>query len=152
MEKLHASIVINAPVEKVWHTMLDDTTYREWTKAFNPGSYYQGSWDEGAEILFLGSSPDGERGDEGGMVSRIAKNRPYEFISIEHLGIIKNGEKDFDSDEVKKWTPAFENYTFTEKDGGTEVTVDVDVADEYLDEFNEMWPKALQVLKELAEK
>src|SRR5262245_9363061 len=74
MQKLHFSVVVNAPKEKVWHAMLDDESYREWTKAFNEGGYYQGSWEKGSKILFLG--PDPETGKEGGMVSRIADNRP----------------------------------------------------------------------------
>lgn len=129
--------------------MLDETTYREWTKVFHEGSYYKGNWEEGSEILFLGPSDTGE-GEEG-MVSRIKENRPYAFISIEHLGFIKDGVVDTTSEEVKKWTPAFENYTFNEKEGGTEVAVDMDVADEYKAMFEDMWPKALQDLKELAE-
>lgn len=52
-EKLKYSITINAPKEKVWHTMLDDKTYREWTTEFNPGSYYEGDRKEGSEIRFL---------------------------------------------------------------------------------------------------
>lgn len=86
------------------------------------------------------------------MVARIRENRPYEFVSIEHLGILKDGIEDTTSDEVKKWTPAFENYTFTEKDGGTEVSVDMDIAEEYADMFKEMWPKALLKLKEISER
>ena len=149
MQKIHFSITIDAPREKVWHAMLDDASYREWTKAFNEGSYYKGSWDEGAKIVFLG--PDPETGKEGGMVSRIAENRPYEYLSIEHVGIMKNGVEDTTSDEARKWTPAFENYTFIEKDGGTEVQVDMDSAEEMAEEFSRMWPDALQRLKNLVE-
>lgn len=130
--------------------MLEDATYREWTESFNPGSYYQGDWSEGSKILFLGPNPDGSAG-EGGMVAYIRENRPYEFISIEHAGFVKNGVEDTTSEEVKKWTPAYENYTFTEKDGGTEVSVDMDIAEEYKAMFEEMWPKALERLKEIAE-
>ena len=150
MEKLHFSIHINASVEKVWHSMLDDEPYREWTKAFSEGSYYQGKWEEGSEMLFIGPDPEG--GGEGGMVSQIREVRPLEFLSIEHIGMIKNGVRDTTSEEVKKWTPAFENYTFTQKDSGTEVTVDIDIADEYKAMFEEMWPKALATLKEIAER
>jgi activator of Hsp90 ATPase-like protein len=150
MQKLHFSIVINAPKEKVWHTMLEDKTYREWTAAFNPGSHYKGDWNKGSKILFLG--PDPKTGEEGGMVSRIAENKPYEFISIEHLGIVHNGVEDTTSEEAKKWVPAFENYTFKEKDGTTEVLVDMDIDEKEAEMFNKMWPGALQKLKELAEK
>jgi len=150
MQKLKVSIEINAPKEKVWNTMLDDKTYRMWTTPFNEGSYYKGDWSKGSKIIFLG--PDPETGKEGGMVSRIAENKLYEFISIEHLGIIKDGVEDTTSEDVKKWTPAFENYTFQEKNGTTEVLVEMDINDEYKEMFEGMWPKALQVLKEIAEK
>jgi hypothetical protein len=150
METLHYEIFINAPREKVWKTMLEDKTYREWTKTFNEGSHYKGSWEKGSKILFLG--PDPKTGKEGGMVSRIKENRPYEFVSIEHIGIIQNGSEDTTSDEAKKWTPAYENYTFKEKDGGTDLVVDMQGAPEYKEMFDGMWPKALQKLKELSEK
>jgi uncharacterized protein YndB with AHSA1/START domain len=148
MQKIHFSIHIDAPKEKVWNTMLDDATYREWTLPFNPGgSRYEGNWEEGSEIRFLAANA------QGGMFSRIKENRPYEYISIEHLGMIdQNGVVDTTSDEVKKWTPAFENYTLTATDTGTEVSVDMDINDEYKDMFSDTWPRALSILKTLAEK
>lgn len=151
MTTLHFSIFINAPREKVWHAMLDDASYTEWTKPFNPGSYFEGNWEQGSEMKFLGTDENGKP-NEGGMLSRIMVNRPFEFISIEHFGMIQNGVVDTTSDMVKKWTPAFENYSFVEKDGGTEVKVSVDVADEFKDEFSGMWPKALELLKVVAER
>lgn len=149
MKQVHYEIFIDAPVKTVWHTMLDDDTYRAWTSVFDPTSRFEGSWEEGSEIHFLGSGPDGTGG--GGMASRIAAHRPYEFISIEHIGIINNGVVDTTSEEVKKWAPAFENYTFTEVDGGTELAIDMDLDEEHEAMFGELWPKALQRLKELAE-
>lgn len=44
-----------------------------------------------------------------------------------------------------------ENYTFTEVDGHTQVDIDVDMMDEYVSMFTELWPKALLLLKEIAE-
>lgn len=151
MQTIHFSIHINAQKEKVWDTMLGDATYREWTEAFHAGSYYQGDWSEGSKILFLGPDETGKK--DGGMVSRIKENRKYEFISIEHLGIVVDGIEDTTSIDATKWTPAFENYTFTEKDGGTEVSVDMEIAnDEFKAMFEDMWPKALLKLKEIAER
>lgn len=148
MEKIHTSIIINAPREKVWDTMLGDDTYRQWTAAFHSGSYYKGTLAEGEKILFIG--PD-EEGGEMGMVSRVAQLRPNEFISFEHLGVYKNGVEDTESEEARKWSPAFENYTFTDVDGGTQVTIDQDIQSEYKTEFQGMWDKALASLKVLSE-
>lgn len=148
MQKLHISITINAPVKRVWDVMFDDTTYRQWTTAFHAGSYYRGDWSQGSKILFIG--PD-ENGSEMGMVSRIAENRLHEYISIEHLGIYKDGVEDTTSDEAKKWAPAFENYTFESVDGGTKLSIDQDIESEHKEMFENMWTEALQILKTIAE-
>lgn len=151
MKKQRYTVLINAPKEKVWQTMLDDSTYRQWTSAFNPGgSYFEGSWEKGSEIRFLG--PDPETGKLGGMYARIHDSRPHEFISIEHLGIIDDGQVDTTSEMVKKWAPAYENYTFQNRDGSTEVLVEMDIDEEHAEFFQEVWPKALQLLKGMAEK
>jgi hypothetical protein len=150
MKKLHFSIVIDLPKKKAWHTMLDDASYRDWTSAFNPGSYYFGDWSEGSKMLFLG--PDPETGTEGGIVSRIAENREYEFISIEHLGLVKDGVEDTTSELARQWAPAYEQYTFRDREGATEVQVDIEVMDDYASMFEETWPRALSRLKELGEK
>jgi uncharacterized protein YndB with AHSA1/START domain len=145
MLKLHFSAVINAPRRKVWDTMLDDATYRQWTEAFNPGgSYYEGSWETGSEIRFLGP---GEGGKLGGMISRIRESRPHEFVSIQHLGEMRDGKDLLWPESVE----SFENYTLRDVDGGTELLVDLDVIDEYKGMFEDLWPKALAKLKEMAE-
>ncbi len=148
METITISIIINSDRQKVWETMLNDKTYRLWTKEFNETSYYEGSWDKGSEIRFLGLD---ENGTSGGMFSRIKDNIKYQFISIEHIGIIQNGKIDTTSEAAKKWTPSFENYTFSVKEGGTELTVEVQIEAEHKSMFEEMWPKALQSLKKLCE-
>ena len=150
MEQLHFAIRIKAPKQKVWDTMLGNETYRQWTSAFSPGSHYEGGWEQGSKIVFLG--PDPQTGEEAGMVSRIKENRPHEFISIEHQGIVHNGVEDTESAEAKKWVPAHENYTFRQRNGGTEVLVDTDTVDELAGEFEEAWPRALRDLKALSEK
>lgn len=148
MQKLHFSILIDAPREKVWNTMLNDLTYRQWTEIFSKGSHFVGSWDQGASIKFLGPN---ENGTMHGMVSRIKENRLHEYVSIEHLGIIEDGKEDTSSEATKGWAGALENYTFKDKDGKTEVLVDIDMPEEYVKMFEEMWPKALEKLKEIAE-
>lgn len=149
MQKLHFSIDINAPKETVWETMLGEDSYREWTEVFAPGSHYLGDWNKGSKILFL--APD-DSGKVGGMVSRIKDNRPFNYISIEHLGIVEDGKEDTSSESVTSWAGALENYTFREKNGTTEVLVEMDIVEEYEEMFRDLWPKALKKLKRLAEK
>ena len=85
------------------------------------------------------------------MLAEIAENRPNEFISIRHIGMIVNGAEDTESDAVRAWTPAFENYTFAEVDGGTRLVVDQDVTDAFEDDMRDAWPKALRCLKAICE-
>ena len=150
MQNLKFSILINAPREKVWDTMLGDATYREWTKPFNPpGSYFEGDWSQGSKIKFIGVEVEGSKGDSG-MYGEIAESRPHEFVSIRHLGELKEG---VEAPFPESAEPAFENYTFTDKDGGTEVLVDLtNIPDEWVGMMNEMWPQALEKLKEISEK
>lgn len=148
MQTIKHTISINAPRQKVWNIMLEDKTYRIWTHEFNPGSYYEGSWEKGKEIRFLGQN---EKGLTDGMYSRIKESIPNQFISIEHLGIITDGVVDTTSDKVKKWAPSFENYTFKDVGASTQVEVEMQVDEEYKSVFDEMWPKALKVLKKLCE-
>lgn len=149
MDKLRRKIFINAPRAHVWDVMLADETYRDWTSAFSPGSYYKGDWSEGSKILFLGPNPEG---GEGGMVSRIRENRRHEFISVEHLGIFRDGVEDTESAEAKKWAPAYENYTFSDSNGGTELSVEMDIEAENRESFETMWTDALERLKAIAER
>jgi hypothetical protein len=148
MKTKQFSILINADKQTVWDTMLEDKTYRIWAKEFHEGSYYEGSWEKGSEIRFLG--PDDE-GKLGGMYAHIKENRKYEYISIEHQGLIVNGEVDTTSDEVKKWAPALENYTFIEKGPQTELIIEMQLDPEFETMFDEMYPRALKVLKALCE-
>ena len=86
-----------------------------------------------------------------GMVSRIADNQLFRFISIEHLGFIYDGKEDTESEDAKAMAGVFENYTFTETDGVTELRIDMDSDEKYTPMFEDMWPRALRKLKKLSE-
>jgi hypothetical protein len=151
MKKVQFNISISAPVDKVCDTMLglsDKSTYEQWTALFNPTSTYEGSWEKGQKMFFVGVD---ENGEKGGMVSRIADHVPNQFVSIQHYGLVKGNEEITTGPEVEKWANGLENYTFQESNGVTTVTVDLDTADEFEDYMNEAYPKALQKLKELCE-
>lgn len=142
MKTLHFAIAIRAPREHVWRTMLSLDTYQQWTAPFAEGSTYEGSWDGGARILFLGPGGDG-------MVAEIAESRPHERISIRHLGMIIGGVEDATSPHVGSWPPAYEDDTFAEAEGETTGRVDMDASPEHEEMFRSMWPAALAKLKEL---
>jgi uncharacterized protein YndB with AHSA1/START domain len=147
-EILHFESVVNCPPIKVYEYMLNEKKYREWTSVFNPSSRYEGSWEKGSKILFIGEDSNG---NSGGMVSRIKENIPHRFISIEHLGILKNGEEINCGPEVDLWKGSLENYTFSSADGKTRLSVDIDSNSEFRTYFLETWPLALEKIRALCE-
>lgn len=151
MKKLQFKISINAAAAKVFNLMLgidNKSTYEEWTALFNPTSTYEGSWDKGSKMIFIGVD---ENGEKGGMVSEIAEHIPNRFISIRHYGLLQNNEEITSGPEVEKWANGQENYTYEENNGITAVTVDLDTTDDFEDYFNDAYPKALNKLKEICE-
>jgi hypothetical protein len=152
METLQFKVSINAPAAKIYDVMLgisSKSTYEQWTSIFNPTSTYEGSWDKGSKILFVGVD---EKGEKGGMVSRIVDNIPNRFVSIQHYGLLSADKEITEGPDVEKWANALENYTFEDKNGTTTVTVDLDTTEGFLDYMNEHYPKALDKLKEICEK
>jgi len=151
MKKLQFKKDINAPVAKVYKTMLgieDKNTYQEWTSVFNPTSTFEGSWDKGSKIYFIGVD---ENGKKGGMVSEITDNQPSQFVSIRHYGLLDGDIEITTGEEVEKWAGGSENYSYEENEGVTTVTVELDVTDEHIDYFNDTYPKALDKLKTITE-
>ena len=152
MKKIKFNVSINAPAKKVYDVMLginNKSTYEQWTALFNPTSTYDGSWNRGSKMLFIGTD---EKGEKGGMVSEIADNIPNRFISIRHYGLVQANVEITDGPEVEKWANGFENYTFEENNGITKVTVDLDTTEDFVDYMNQTYPKALDKLKEICEK
>ena len=146
MQSQQFTITINAPISKVRDTMLNHPTYESRTEVFSPGSTYQWTREQWSDIMFWD-------GHGEGMLAQIAENRLHEYISIAHKWeIMKN--KETGELETKLYDGGgFENYTFNSI-SDTETKIDVEltaIPDEYADMFNDMWPKALQVLKDLCE-
>ncbi|MDF2455121.1 MAG: tungsten formylmethanofuran dehydrogenase [Cytophagaceae bacterium] len=151
MKKLKFTVSIQAPANKVYDIMLgisNKSTYEQWTALFNPTSTYEGSWNKGSKMLFVGTD---EKGEKGGMVSEIAENIPNRFISIRHYGLLQADVEITDGPEVEKWANGFENYTFEENNGISKVTVDLDTTEDFVDYMNESYPNALNKLKEVCE-
>jgi hypothetical protein len=151
MQKLQFKVSIIAPVAKIYDIMLgisNKSTYEQWTALFNPTSTYEGSWEKGSKMLFVGVD---EKGEKGGMVSKIAENIPDKFVSIQHYGLVTGDKEITEGPEVEKWANGFEDYHFDETNGTTTVTVDLDTTEDFLSYMNEAYPKALNKLKEICE-
>lgn len=151
MITLHFSKTIKAPAANVYSIMLglpDRTTYEKWTAVFNPTSTYEGTWETETKMLFVGTD---EKGNRGGMVSEIVANTPNQFVSIKHYGVLRGDEEITEGPEVEPWAGGLENYSFSEQNGLTTLTIAIDTAEEYTEYFEKVWPEALQVLARMAE-
>lgn len=151
MKKIQFTKEINASAQKVYEVMLGlihKSDYEYWTAAFNPTSTYEGNWEKGSKILFVGTD---ENGKKGGMVSEIVEHQPAQFVSIRHYGFLDGDTEITTGEQVEKWAGGHENYRYDENNGITTITVELDALDEYLDFFNNTYPLALNKLKERAE-
>jgi uncharacterized protein YndB with AHSA1/START domain len=144
--KLEFATEIKAPKQKVWDIMLAPDTYKEWVSVSWPNSEYEGKWEKGENLLF--GSPG-----QGGTLATLVEHRPYEYTLAEHIAIINpDGSEDRDSEMAKGWIGCTEAYTFTEKDGVTQLNVEINTPAAWADMFKEGWPNALAKLKEICEK
>jgi len=151
MIRLSFSVSIHAPTYKVYDLMLgisNKSTYEQWTAMFNPTSTYEGNWDKGSKILFVGTDAEGEK---GGMVSEIFENTFNQFVSIRHYGLVKGKEEITEGPDVEKWANGFENYTFIDTNGTTTLIVDLDIVEDFSDYMKDTYPKALDKLKVICE-
>lgn len=145
MKSLQYTVTIDAPREKVWDVMLGRDTYLKWANVAWPGSNVEGDWSEGSRMRF-----GGEQG--GGTVAVINESRRPERLVAEHVAVLtEQGEEDTESDVAKGWIGAMESYTFNEKNGGTELVVNIETQPDWVEMFDEGWPVALQALKKLVE-
>lgn len=80
------------------------------------------------------------------MYDNIQKKVPYEQMIFEHQGEIRNGVE-----ESKGWAGATERYYLSDRDGVTELKVAIDLNEEFKGYFSTTFPKALAVVKQMAE-
>ncbi len=144
LQKKKYEVFIHAPALKVWENMWGQEGYGKWTSVFCIGSIYKGELQQGGKIQFLG--PDGS-----GMYSNIVYYKPHTHLFFQHIGEMKNFEEMPVDEKAETWTGSFENYTYTEKDGGTQVVAEVDLSPQHVEMFDSIFPKGLQILKQNVE-
>ncbi len=143
MQKQQFSIEIKAPRERVWNTLWEDKTFRNWGNIIDEGQYMVGEIKEGNEVQFI-SSVSGY-----GVTSLVEKLTLDEFVSFRQIADTKDsGERE----REKEWTGGTESYSLAENDGVTTLTVDIDVPPGQEETFKVRFPKALERVKILAEK
>ncbi len=143
MQKLQFSIKIKTTREKVWNTLWEDKTFRDWANIIDEGQYMVGEIIEGNEVQFI-SSVNGY-----GVTSLVEKLVPNEFVLFRQMAdTMESGEKE----REKEWAGGTESYSLAEKDGVIILTVDTYVPPGLVETFKVRFPKALELVKVLAEK
>jgi len=146
MKTLQFTKEIKAPAQKIWDTLWNETTYPQWTDAFNPNgdSFMKSDWEVGGRTLFLD-------GNGNGMVSTIkSKNEPYDIV-FEHRGEIVDGKEDTSSEKVKDFAGSLEEYHLTENQGSVTLKASVQVDEEWEEAMTEGFTKGLEIVKNLSE-
>lgn len=146
MKTIEFTKEIKAPAQKVWDTLWNETTYTQWTSAFNPegGSTMQSDWEVGGKTFFLD-------GKGNGMISTIkTKEEPFAIV-FEHLGMVTDGKEDTTSEEVKGWAGALEEYHLLENGGTTILKASVQISEEWEEMMNNGFTQGLEVVRKLSE-
>lgn len=143
MKQMQFSIDIHATKEKVWNTLWQNETFRQWASIIDPETYMVGDLKVGNEIQFISSSSG------YGVTSLVKELSPNEFVLLRHNADTQNEGK---QEREKQWTGGQESYSLVEKNGITTLTVTFDIPLELEKEFKVSYPKALERVKVLAER
>lgn len=142
MKEMQFEIVIRAPREKVWATLWQDRTFREWADLIDAGTYMVGDLKEGSTVQFISA--------EGyGVTSLVSALIPDAYVSFKHQADTQDEDSNSRDDQ---WTGGRESYTLMDDDSATTLTMSFDVPVELEKAMRESYPKALQKVKELSEK
>ncbi|MCE7935338.1 MAG: hypothetical protein DYG96_12225 [Chlorobi bacterium CHB2] len=142
MKELQFSVEIKATKERVWETLWQDESLREWASIIDPGTYMVGDLKEGNEVQFI-SSESGY-----GVTSLVEKLTVNEFLLLRHRA---DTQEEGAQERDNEWTGGEETYALSESNGATTLTVAFDVPPELEGYFKTNYPKALNRVKELAE-
>lgn len=144
MKTIRKSIALNASKEKVWDVLTQDKYTRDWLSAFSPGSHAISDWQQGSKIVFADDSGYG-------VIGRIVTHDPYELLSMEYYGVIKDNIEDFESKEAQVYNGTHETYRLTSKDDKTVLDIESDIADDSFDSMSVLWDKAVLRIEKLAQ-
>lgn len=144
-KRIEKAIDINASAASVWNVLMKAEYQNKWYDEFMPGTTAQTDWQPGSKVVY--ADPAGN-----GMIGKIVVHKTAEELRVEYTGFLANGKEDYESLEAKTVKGGQENYYLQQQDDITHLTIESDMDDNYFDMASASWDKALQKIKEMAEK
>lgn len=144
METYNFNININAPKQKVWDVLWEEATYSKWSSVFNECSDGAPGLKEGSKLLFLDA-------DNHDLASKVGTRIENSQMTFKYLGEAIAGIEQPVNQEIEQWEGTTESFTLNENNGVTELAVEVNSTKDYKDYFHKAFPKALKMVKQLAE-
>lgn len=135
MKKLEYKTEIIATTEKVWNTFWNAETYEKWSS----GNRFEGTWEQGTVMKFFDTQ-------NNGMFNLVETNVLQKELQMKHLGWIMNGEL-----SPQGWEESNISYLLDPIENGTELKVNVNSLDEFVDFYSGYVPKIFEKIKDLAE-
>lgn len=141
---IQKSIDIKAPRKKVWDVIVNDRYNRIWLREFGRSTWAETDWKAHSKVVF--------RDDEGqGVFGTVLESKPPELLVIEYDGELVKGKPETESEVARSIIGGHEAYRLSESNGITSLEISNDIPDEYYEEMQHDWDKALHRMKELAE-
>jgi uncharacterized protein YndB with AHSA1/START domain len=141
MKPITFTVKINASKEKVWDTLWQDKTLRQWAGIIDPGTHMVGELKENEEVQYIS-------GNGYGVTSLVEKLIPGEYLVLRHEADTQDAGT---RKRKKQWTGGKETYQLAEQKGITTLTIAFDVPQELEDTFNVSYPEAMRCIKTLSE-
>lgn len=145
MKTIKKSITLNAPPEKVWDVIVNNSINRVWYEAFHGGGTQTDTdWKVGSKAIFADNS-------KSGMISTVVANTPCEYLSVEYQGQLVQGKEDYTSSDAKAIKGGKETYHLSVANGSTKLSIESDTGEEFFEQMSRDWDDALSKIKDLAE-
>lgn len=139
MKLLEFTTQISATPEKVWNVLFTQDYYGKWSSAMNPGTYFEGNWEEVSIMKFLDQK-------NNGMYNLVEINKENQLLRMKHLGWIMDGEL-----SPQGWEDSTVTYIIEPNDNGTLLKAEVNYLDEFIEFFNTKYPQNFELIKNLSE-
>lgn len=133
-------IEVNAPALKVWDILLKPEFTSQWASTFGEGVYVETDWSSGSEVNW--KDKEGNTGAKG----IVEINDKPRLLKVRFFDDVNSSKQEPLGEYV-------ETYTLTEEGGKTTIINESGpLAVKYISMHGPLWTKALEKMKELAEK